>query len=125
VSRDIELLTVLTSIQRVVSFSDTMCGSAAEVAASYTDSAALRQVLSLAKRGIDLLNLAEEATGPAVALHDPAPQSSVEIESRVKGVPGVKVKVYAHDPHIALTTAQSLFDQAVANYAGAGSEGTP
>lgn len=52
----------------------------------------------------------------AVAMQNPAPLSSVQIEGRAKGPPAITVKVYDADPERALALATALYDEAVAYY---------
>jgi hypothetical protein len=122
-SRDIELLTVLNRIKTVVRASESYCGGS-DGLASWKDDAALVEVFSLACRGSDLLKQGESQ--PALALTNPAPQSSVQIEQAAKGPPRVTVKAYDTDPFRALELAAKVYDQsqmALALYAEAPKEG--
>jgi hypothetical protein len=47
----------------------------------------------------------------------PAPQSSVQIETRAKGAPAITVKVYAADVAEAARLAREQYDALVAAYA--------
>lgn len=66
--------------------------------------------------------LLESGQDSAVALTDPAPQSSVEIETMAKGLPKIKVKVYDSNPEKALALASNLYEDANARYAAKAAE---
>jgi hypothetical protein len=63
--------------------------------------------------------MAAEAHDFAIAQQNPAPQSSVEIESLAKpgSPPKITVKVYATDVDEAASRATALYDSLVARYA--------
>lgn len=85
-----ELYRLLKQMEAVLRGSETL--RAANATASWTNEAALRQLVSLNACALHVI--ADEPIPSDVAATEPRSQSSVEIESRVKGEPGIKVKAY-------------------------------
>lgn len=118
-SRDIELRSILNMIRATAQASDSMqAGLAESPTIAFSDAAALAQVVGLAASAIGLLSRRDELA-PAAVITSEAPQSSVEIESRVKGPPALKVKVYSSSPRAAMAEARWLYDQTLSDYAEA------
>lgn len=102
----------------IVAAHTSACGLTADgVHVAWSDEGALREIhrrLSLLLA--DLPGGVELAPRTAVAMTDPAPQASVQIEQAAKGPPRVTVKAYAADIGMAATQAQSQYDALAAQY---------
>lgn len=107
----------LRSIRGIARASDSLVADEPEPRSSFTDKCALSQIYHLADNLLQGASVDVAAPTPAVALADPSPQSSVTLTQGAKGDTRCEVKVYAHDPHIAMTTARELYDEAVHSYA--------
>lgn len=110
-----ELYRLLKQMEGVVHGADALRDE--RTLAAWTNEAALRQIAGLLGCALKLVEKEPIPAAPAVALTSQASQSSVEIEGRAKGPPGIKVKVYDAEPHKAMLRAAEIYDLTVAKYA--------
>jgi hypothetical protein len=71
-------------------------------------------IIGLVDEARDIIRAASSQS--ATVQQDPAPQSSVEIETMAKGAPKVTVKVYDANPWQARQTAMQMYDDTVNAY---------
>lgn len=87
-----EIYRLLAQMRGVVIGSEALRGVHPEVTTAWADDAAVRQIGSLIERALVLMGT-EPIPSSGVAATEQH-RSSVEIESRAKGEPGLKVKAY-------------------------------
>jgi hypothetical protein len=118
-SRDIELNRLLREMDAAARGSEALAFEDPEAArgvTAWSDGAALRQIRTLIATALYVVGR-DGTPQPAVVMTDPAPQSSVEIETLAKGGVKATVKVYAHSVEAAKCVAQETYNEIMAAYA--------